>query len=257
MMNMRRIITLVAAMAVCVAMYAEVGIVAHRGHWQSPGSAQNSLRSFVKADSVGVYGSEMDVWMTADGKLVVNHDRKFKGVDMECDDYETIRRVVLDNGEMLPDLEEYLTLVGKHPGVHLVLELKSLTDLRREDEAAAKVVDMLRKHGLEGRTDIIAFSINACLAFRKLLPEGVPVYYLEGDLPPESVKRLGLAGLDYHQNVYREHPDWIGRAHDLGLKVNVWTVDDPDDMRRMIDAGVDYITTNKPELLQSIISQER
>ena len=59
-------------------------VVAHRGYWDAEGSAQNSIRALVKADSIDCYGSEFDVWMTADGKLVVNHDASFKGLTIEA-----------------------------------------------------------------------------------------------------------------------------------------------------------------------------
>lgn len=239
-----------------IPVFSQVKVVAHRGYWTTPGSAQNSLAAFHKADSIGAYGSEIDVWMTADGRLVVNHDKTFKGVDMENDTYDAIRRVRLDNGEPLPDLDEYLRLAQSRPATRLVLEMKSLTDLKREDECAAKIVDALRRYGLLGRTDIIAFSINACLAFKKLCPVGLPIYYLEGDLDPAKLGRLGLAGLDYHVSIIMAHPEWVDIAHKAGLKVNVWTVDDEDNMRRLKKMGVDFITTNQPELLQRIIAEK-
>ena len=103
------------------------------------------------------------------------------------------------------------------------------------------------------RTDIIAFSINACLAFKKLLPN-TNIYYLDGDYTPKKVKSLGLAGIDYHQNALRkEHPEWIEQAKKEGVEVNVWTVDDVDALQYFIDEGVDYITTNNPLKLQQLL----
>ena len=49
-------------------------VIAHRGIWTEPGSTQNSIRSLVKADSIGCYATEFDVWMTADSVMVVSHD---------------------------------------------------------------------------------------------------------------------------------------------------------------------------------------
>ena len=66
------------------------------------------------------------------------------------------------------------------------------------------------------------------------------------DVSPADLKELGMAGLDYHFNKLKEHPEWIKEAHDLGLKVNVWTVDDVEMMKEFIAQGVDFITTNKP-----------
>ena len=69
----------------CMGLSAQVKVVAHRGYWKTEGSAQNSLSSLIKADSIKCFGSEFDVWLTADGKLVVDHDKTFKGANMEED----------------------------------------------------------------------------------------------------------------------------------------------------------------------------
>lgn len=237
------------------AALAQPKVIAHRGYWTAPGSAQNSLTSFSKADSIGVYGSEIDVWLTADDRLIVNHDRIYKGtdIDMEKATAREIMQIVLPNGtENIPSLDQYLDLVASKPDTRLILEMKSLSDLNREDLAAEKIVRALRRHGVLERTDIIAFSINACLAFKKLIPE-TKIYYLNGDLPPKSIKKLGLAGIDYSMGALRRHPEWVKQAHDLGLEVNVWTVDSEEDMRYFIDLGVDYITTDYPERLQALL----
>ena len=237
------------------AALAQPKVIAHRGYWTAPGSAQNSLSSFAKADSIGVYGSEIDVWLTADDRLIVNHDRVYKGndIDMEKATARKIMQIVLPNGkENIPSLDQYLDLVASKPDTRLILEMKSLSDLNREDLAAEKIVRALRRHGVLDRTDIIAFSINACLAFKKLIPD-TKIYYLNGDLPPKSIKKLGLAGIDYSMGALRRHPEWVKQAHDLGLEVNVWTVDSEEDMRYFIDLGVDYITTDYPERLQALL----
>lgn len=206
------------------AAFAQPKVIAHRGYWTAPNSAQNSLASFSKADSVGAFGSEMDVWLTADDKLIVNHDRIYKGteIDMEKSTLKEITSIVLPNGENIPTLDAYLRLVAGKPDTRLVLEMKSLSDLKREDLAAEKIVKALRKYNLLDRTDIIAFSINACLAFKKLLPDG-RIFYLNGDLSPRSIKGLGLTGIDYSMRVLRKHPEWVEQAKKLGLEVNVWT----------------------------------
>ena len=237
------------------AALAQPKVIAHRGYWTAPGSAQNSLTSFSKADSIGVYGSEIDVWLTADDRLIVNHDRIYKGtdIDMEKATAREIMQIVLPNGkENIPSLDQYLDLVASKPDTRLILEMKSLSDLNREDLAAEKIVRALRRHGVLDRTDIIAFSINACLAFKKLIPD-TKIYYLNGDLPPKSIKKLGLAGIDYSMGALRRHPEWVKQAYDLGLEVNVWTVDSEEDMRYFIDLGVDYITTDYPERLQALL----
>lgn len=253
---MKKFIFSAALLVAGGAVIAQPKVIAHRGYWTAPESAQNSLASFTKADAVGVYGSEIDVWLTADNKLIVNHDRKYKGtdVDMEKSTAKEITAIVLPNGENIPMFDAYLKLVASKPDTRLILEMKSLSDYNREDLAAEKIVRELKKYNVLDRTDIIAFSINACLAFKKLLPD-TKIYYLNGDLPPKSIKKLGLAGIDYSMGVLRKHPKWVKEAHDLGLEVNVWTVDSEEDMKYFIDLGVDYITTDYPERLQALLKK--
>ena len=235
---------------------AEIQVVAHQGFWSPAGSAPNSISSFANADSIGVYGSEFDVVMTADGKLVVHHDYHINGVDIRETPYDVVRQHHLANGEIIPSLDEYLEAAAKNTTTRLVLELKPLNPLQLEDEAVAKIVEALKRYNLLDRTDIISFSINVCIQFRKLLPD-IPVYYLEGIMPPAYLKHLGLSGLDYHYTHVFAHPNWVKEAHDLGMKVNIWTVDDPVIMQQVIDMGPDYITTNKPVELQRMLDNGR
>ena len=113
--DMTKKLILAAAMLLTgsAAVAAQPKVISHRGYWTAPNSAQNSLASFTKADSVGVFGSEIDVWLTADDKLIVNHDRVYKGTDinMEKSTLKEITSIVLPNGENIPTLDAYLRLV--------------------------------------------------------------------------------------------------------------------------------------------------
>ena len=164
---------------------------------------------------------------------------------MEKSTAKEITAIVLPNGENIPTFDAYLKLVASKPDTRLILEMKSLSDYNREDLAAKKIVKQLKKYGVLDQTEIIAFSINACLAFKKLMPDG-RIFYLNGDLAPRSIKKLGLTGIDYSMSVLRKNPKWVEQAHKEGLEVNVWTVDTEEDMRYFIDLGVDYITTDYP-----------
>lgn len=249
---MKRVWLLYLFLFVYLGVSAQVKVIAHRGYWKESGSAQNSIKSLSRADEIGVYGSEFDVWLTRDGHVVVNHDRLFNGVDMLKSSFDEIRNVCLDNGEQLPTLDEYLKFAERNTQIRLILEMKSLPDLKMEDEAVSKIVEKINKYHLCTRTDIIAFSINACLEFRKLLPQA-KIYYLDGDLVPKKIKKMGLTGIDYHMGILKKHPEWVQEAHELGLEVNVWTVNREEDMNYFINLGVDYITTDYPNLLQEIL----
>lgn len=253
-MTKKMLLAAALALASGPMLSAQPRVIAHRGYWTAPGSAQNSLDSFSKADSIGVYGSEMDVWLTADNHLIVNHDRVFHDteVDMEKASFREITSLVLSNGEHIPSLDAYLALVRTKPTTRLILEMKALSLPEREKKAVAKIVRALEKFDLIDRTDIISFSLGACLEFRRLLPD-TRIFYLSGDLSPREIGDRGLSGIDYPMSALRENPHWIDEAHRLGLEVNVWTVDSEEDMRDFIGRGVDYITTNYPERLQALL----
>lgn len=243
----KQMLFLSVAAITTIAGTAETKVVAHRGFWNTKNSDQNTLASFTKADSIGCYGSEIDVWLTTDDQLVVNHDKVFHGLFMETAPFEEIRKISLKNGEKIPTLDEYLAVVREKPDTRLVLEMKSLTDYSREDKACEMIAERLRKHGVLDRTDIIVFSLNAAFQFKKLFPTGVKIFYLDGDLSPKKLKKLGLSGLDYSVKVLKKHPEWVEDAHKLGLEVNVWTVNTEEDMKYFTDLGVDYITTDHPD----------
>ena len=116
-----------------------------------------------------------------------------------------------------------------------------------------EILALVTKLGLENRMEYITFSLHAMKEFIRLAPAGTPVFYLNGELSPKELKDLGAAGLDYHMGVIKKHPEWIKEAHDLGLKVNVWTVDKAEDMKWLIDQKVDFITTNEPTVAQEIL----
>lgn len=248
---MRRLITLLMVVAASIAASAQE-VICHRGYWDTEGSAQNSIRSLVKADSIGAWGSEFDVWMTADGVLVVNHDATFDGITIETAKWKHLKKLRLKNGEALPKLEQMLEC-GKALKTRLILEMKPHSNREHELEAARKIVKMVKKMELEDRVEYITFSYQGMKNLKELAPEGTPVYYLNGDLPPSQLAELDVAGIDYSIRVMREHPQWIDEAHSLGMRVNVWTVNSDRDMQWCINYGVDFITTNAPERLQQLL----
>lgn len=236
----------------CHLQAQQPAVIAHRGYWKIAGSAQNSLLALVKADSIGCYGSEFDVWLTKDHQLVVNHDPLFKLRSMERSKASKLTQLTLDNGENLPTLKQYLN-TGKGLQTKLILELKAHSKPERETKAVKKIIALVKSMHLESRMEYITFSQHALKEFIRLAPQGTPVFYLGGDLTPEELKAWGCAGADYHLGVFRKHPEWISQLHQLGLKVNVWTVNKEEDMTWLIQQKVDFITTNEPVLLQSLL----
>lgn len=235
---------------------AKPQIIAHRGHWTAADGAQNSIEALLKADSIHCYASEFDVWLTADSVLVVNHDAETPaGVHIETANAAQVVAAKLKNGEPLPTLQQYLEAAKKLPNLRLVLELKEHDSRAHERKAVRQILKMVKDMGLEARIEYITFSRDAFADFQKLAPKGTPVYYLSGDYIPEQTAAIGAAGIDYNLSKLKKNPDWIKRAHDLGQKVNVWTVNKTTDLQWCIDNGVDFITTNDPEQALRMVGQ--
>jgi len=228
-------------------------IIAHRGYWQSAGSAENSIHSLQAADNIGVYGSEFDVHLTADNVLLVFHDNTVQGMNLQKVNYSQLAGVRLKNGEPIPTLEKYLEVATKLK-VHLIFELKAHQTPERNREAARLSWAMVKRYNLQERTSFISFDLDAVKEFIHLSPKS-KVYYLKGDLSPQQLKGMGFAGLDYSREVMAHHPDWFKEAQRNGMEINVWTVDDLGEARRLMKKGADFITTNKPESMQELLNK--
>lgn len=234
-------------------------IIAHRGYWKTEGSAQNSIEALMQADVIKAYGSEVDIWLSSDGIPVVNHDAEvtLNGNKLIVQDtpFETLKQVKLANGELLPTVEKYLDAFAKCNHTKLIIEFKTHNSKEREDELARKVIDMVNERGLQNKVEYISFGINLVQQVKKLAPQA-SVYYLNGDMTPQILSKMGLTGLDYHYNVLLKRPEWVKEAHDLGLKVNTWTVNSPEVIQQMIDLKVDFITTDEPLLVRETIQKQ-
>lgn len=234
--------------------FSQTKVIAHRGYWDCEGSAQNSITALNKAHEVGVYGSEFDVLITADGIPVVNHNDSIQGFCIETSLYEEIKDLKLKNGEVLPTLEDYLIQGKQNKGTQLILEIKPHKRVVNEDRAVTAILALVQKYQLENQVEYISFSMNICKELIRRAP-AAQVAYLRGEVSPADLKVLGFTGLDYHYKVFEKNPTWIQEAKNAGLTVNVWTVDDPAVMQSMIEQNVDFITTDKPEQLKEIVKK--
>lgn len=253
---MKRIFILMAALLVGLTAVAQPKIVAHRGYWRTDGSAQNSITSLQKAAAVGCYGSEFDVWLTADGVPVVFHDATIDGIRIEDTTFATLMNHRLQNGEFIPTLQQYLTEGAKIEGCQLILEIKPHRNEVRDKRIADMCVELVRTLGLEKKTEYISFSKVVCQRLHEITPDS-KVAYLNGELSPAQIKEMGLTGIDYNEKVFVKHPEWLQEAKQLGVEVNVWTVDGEENLRHHVNLeGVDLITTNDPEILKGILAEQ-
>lgn len=245
-----------AALLVGLTAVAQPKIVAHRGYWRTDGSAQNSITSLQKAAAVGCYGSEFDVWLTADGVPVVFHDATIDGIRIEDTTFATLMNHRLQNGEFIPTLQQYLTEGSRIEGCQLILEIKPHRNEVRDKRIADMCVELVRTLGLEKKTEYISFSKVVCQRLHEITPDS-KVAYLNGELAPAQIKEMGLTGIDYNEKVFVKHPEWLQEAKQLGVEVNVWTVDGEENLRHHANLqGVDLITTNDPEILKGILAEQ-
>ena len=100
--------------------------------------------------------------------------------------------------------------------------------------------------------DYIAFDYDICKRIAAALPEA-EVGYLNGDKAPADLYADGIMCIDYSYGNLNSHPNWIQEAHDLGMKVNVWTINNDNDLMIWMGKGVDYITTDNPDRLKIMI----
>lgn len=244
-METRKLFMAFAFALFAFAAQAQTQVIAHRGFWKTDGSAQNSIMALKKAAEAKVYGSEFDVQLTADDVIVVNHDDSICGLIIAETKYEQLKDLKLKNGETLPTLRDYLEAGKQLPGIQLILEIKPHKTKEQEDKIAAATVKMVKEMGLERQVEYISFSMNLCEQLVKLAP-GAEISYLRSDIAPKDVKAKGINGIDYYYKVLFQHPEWVKEAHDLGMKVNAWTVDGTGDIRKLVDMKVDYVTTDQP-----------
>ncbi|HEY7139251.1 MAG TPA: glycerophosphodiester phosphodiesterase family protein [Methylomirabilota bacterium] len=250
-------------MAVAGAAGAETAgrpaIAAHRGGarlWP-----ENSLTAFRGAIGLGVDLVELDVHQTKDGEVVVVHDptldRTTTGHGVVLDFSWSELGAVTIRGtadERLPRLAEVLALLRPTP-VGLLLEIKSAPRGGRYPGIEERVLTLLQEAELTDRTRVMAFDWTILERLRALSPR----VRLTGLLARKGSERVGgvegvaprLRALGVN-DLGIEHalliPAAVRAAHDAGLSIGVWTVNEPEELRRALAAGVDYVTTDQPDL---------
>ncbi|WP_160669237.1 glycerophosphodiester phosphodiesterase [Pseudarthrobacter sp. ATCC 49987] len=242
--------------------------MAHRGF--SRDGLENSMAAFRAAVELGFQHLETDVHTTADGVLLLFHDETLdrvtdgRGRISELP-AETVAQARIGGAEPIPLFEELATAF---PDVRLNLDVK---DWNSVDALAAAI----ERFGLHDRVLIASFSDRRRRAVLKQLSRPAAssagmvsnaLYILLGPVLPVPLLRLtagrALRGVHALQvpvsygAVTVVTPGFVRRAHRDGLQVHVWTVNDPAEMHRLLDLGVDGIVTDRADLLKEVL-QER
>lgn len=237
-----------------------IGVIAHRGYWVAlEDSTQNSLAALDAAIEAGFYGSETDVWLTKDNVLVINHDSKIDDLVIENNNYSDIKGTKLSNGETLPTLEDFLLLLQKKSdfSTKLIIEIKALTKERLQKEVE-EIIKLVSFYELQDKVEYISFWIDALIRVKEIEPKATCSYLgLDGDgtfgeeLTPQQLFQYNI-NLDFLFDAYYRNPNWIEEAHQLGLTTNVWTVNTYEHIYDFMMRGIDFVTTNHPNLATEI-----
>lgn len=229
-------------------------VVAHRGAWKHFNSDQNSIGSLKNAISLGCAWSEFDVWLSADNIPVVCHDPVVEGISVEKSPAATLTQISLKGDEKLPTLEEYINEAKKQSRTRLFLEIKpSGISLERSLELTSKVVEMVHNLNAEAWVKYISFSFPVLERIGQLDPSA-KCAYLGSNISVEELGAAGQWGVDFNKSLFFNDSTIVERAHSLGMTVNVWTVNDLAEMKRLLQYGVDFITTDEPALLFELIN---
>lgn len=237
-----------------------VEIIAHRG--ASAVCPENTMVAFDRALQLGATGIETDVQMSSDGRLVLIHDETLNrtaGAEGWVKDatYEHLRSLDAGSwfdeqfaGERIPSLEELFDLIrGKN--TLLNLELKNgIVGYRGMEE---KAVHAVREWGLEEQVIFSSFNHASLVKCKRLAPEiRTALLYMEKLYRPyDYAAKLEASALHpYKMAVTREE---VAAALSHGITVHPFTVNDPAEIRAMMDMGVQAIITDVPDVMAALI----
>lgn len=238
-------------------------IIAHRG--ASAYAPENTLAAFELAVRQKADAIELDTKLTRDGHVVIFHDQTLErttGAQGRVIDSSLAELRHLDagshfdvayRGEQIPTLDEVFDLVGKHTFVNVDLtNYASPTDRLPE-----KVAEIVKKHNMAERVLFSSFNPIALLRIHRSLPQ-VPIGLLAMDGKKGAWARSWLGYWLHYQSLHPAledaSPHLVERAHQRGCRVLVYTVNQPDDMRRLFQIGVDGILTDDPLTAKRILS---
>lgn len=238
-------------------------IVAHRGY--HPGNIpENSIASLEAAQKLGVYGSELDVYITTDGVVVLYHDTTLRGTSDHADNvgfkglrvdgctYEQLKPYKLCNGEGLPTLEDYVVQAKKYPNTKLILEIKGHDSYEKNMRVTKACYDIIKNTNMQNQVEYISFNYDICKKLVEYDPDAM-VQYLAGNKKPADLFKDGIRGIDYTHSVLTD--EMIQSAHELGMTVNVWTVNSLSEIARFMSKGVDLVTTDESEIGMALVGK--
>lgn len=242
--------------------FPKSAIIAHRG--ASAFAPENTLAAFKLALHQGADGIELDAKLTADEQVVVIHDAT---VDRTTPNHGAVAKFRLNDlrkmdagshfdvafkGEPIPSLEEVFKAVGLLTTINI--ELTNYT--APTDALPYKVAELVHRYKLGGRVLFSSFNPIALIRIRQLVPEA-PVGLLAMPGRRGALARSWVGALLGYQALHPHHGDVTQRLeerlHRRGRKLLAWTVNSPDEMRRLLALKVDGIITDDPLLGRMLV----
>ena len=232
---------------------ASTRIVAHRGFHLEEGVPENSVAALKASRRIGAWGSEFDIWLTRDNRIVINHD-KYYGTDPEQriiaeTDYAALQDIRLANGEEIPTLEAFIAEAKEQPGVKLVCELKRHGGSARNRALFDEAYRIAESEKVLNRFVWQTFDYELCQYIREKDPYATVIWLCTKEeklKKPEEIAADGLSGVNFRCTLYDAHPEFIEKLHRLGLTAGLCAEDDLSVIHRFAEAGIDFIGTNRP-----------
>jgi len=229
-------------------------VFAHRGG--SKLGPENTIKAFDLGLAAGADGLELDVHLSRDKIVVINHDATLDRTTRSTG--PLAERTAAELGELdVPTLSDVLQRYGS---ARLIIELK-----QPGPELADAVVREVRRAGAEERVCLGSFSITAVRSARARAPEiatsgarfevRVALYRSWLGLSPGRVSYQAFQVPEVSGATRVVSPRFVRLAHKAGLTVQVWTVDDPADIRRLLDWGVDGIISDRPDVAVEVVKE--
>ncbi len=250
-------------------------LFAHRG--ASGTAPENTIEAFAEGLAAGADRLELDVHASADGHIVVFHDdlldrtteasgpvrartlAELKGLDAgyRFED-EAGRYPFRGKGIRIPTLDEVLETF---PEVALNIELK-----HDDGSTIEAFFDVIDRHDARERVLAAAFEDDIIKRMRVVAPqavtslsaEEVAIFYgccmsgfLDGYTPPGKALQVPPA----HEGIEIVTPTFVAAAHDLDMEVHVWTINDEDEMERLLDLGVDGLMSDFPARARAVFER--
>ncbi|MBW2387352.1 MAG: hypothetical protein JRG89_02855 [Deltaproteobacteria bacterium] len=238
-------------------------VIAHRG--AKAYKPENTLAAYELAIEQGCDMIEIDLHVARDGAMPVAHDasldrfaREGEIADVSLEELRSISRAAHEarasdkQYEGIPVLEEVLDRFGGM--IPFNLELKTMTEKRPYAELQKLVLDQVVRRDLLDQTLFSSFSDAVLAELRALSPEARLGVLVDPRSPKEIFRRaeaVGAESINLHFVI--TDPDVVARAHEKGLAVYVYTVDEPERMRELLAFGVDGIFSNAPDRLRKVV----